>query len=66
MISQTISYYKILEKLGEVPNFPTSAFRPALWDSACAATRRMRIMRHAVQRHRRDSGPAVRDPAFFE
>jgi hypothetical protein len=50
MISQTISYYKILEKLGEVPNFPTSAFRPALWDSAC----------------RRDSGPVVRDPAFFE
>jgi len=27
MIGRTISHYKILERLGEVPNFPTSVFQ---------------------------------------
>ena len=27
MVGQIVSHYKILEKLGEVPNFPTSVFQ---------------------------------------
>jgi len=27
MIGESISHYKILEKLGEVPNFPASVFQ---------------------------------------
>ncbi len=34
MIEQTIAHYKILEKLGEVPNFPASAVQPRRLDSA--------------------------------
>ena len=43
MIGSTISHYKVLEKLGEVPQFPTSALQrvaeivsiPPLFGGSC-------------------------------
>jgi hypothetical protein len=44
MTGQTISHYKILEKLGEVPKFPTPACVPSTLAGRSASRRVVGIM----------------------
>ncbi len=52
MIGQIISHYKVVEKLGEVPNLPTSVSSPeGMASPRVVGSLSERLLRHGAPRH---------------